>query len=128
MTVSSHRKQLFETGVRCRGGFGQADPTVKFATGDFEAKRITGAMLKSGSPYNTYRYPGLPPGIIRYPGAATIDAVLNAPEHSYIYMCARPDGSGYHDFTSDYQTHLDNALYLFSDAKIRKFAITTRTC
>ena len=92
-----------------RGMLLQADPTVKFATGDFEAKRITGAMLKSGSPYNTYRYPGLPPGIIRYPEAATIDAVLNAPEHGYIYMCARPDGSGYHDFTSDYQTHLDNA-------------------
>jgi len=87
----------------------QADPTVKFATGDFAARRITADMLKTDSPYNTYRVAGLPPGIIRLPEAATIDAVLNAPEHGYIYMCARPDGSGYHDFTSDYSTHLRNA-------------------
>lgn len=92
-----------------RGMLLQADPTVKFATGDFEARRITGDMLKSASPYNTYRYAGLPPGIIRYPEALTIDAVLDAPAHDYIYMCARPDGSGYHDFTSDYNRHLANA-------------------
>ena len=87
----------------------QADPTVKFATGDFAARRITADMLKVDSPYNTYRVTGLPPGIIRFPTGQTIDAVLNAPEHSYIYMCARPDGSGYHDFTSDYAQHLRNA-------------------
>ncbi|MDE6528533.1 MAG: endolytic transglycosylase MltG [Muribaculaceae bacterium] len=92
-----------------RGMMLQADPTVKFATGDFEARRITGNMLQTDSPYNTYRYAGLPPGIIRYPEASTIDAVLNAPAHDWIYMCARTDGSGYHDFTSSYSTHLDNA-------------------
>ncbi len=87
----------------------QADPTVKFAYGDPTARRITGEMLAVNSPYNTYKNPGLPPGVIRLPEAATIDAVLNAPSHNYIYMCARPDGSGYHDFTVDYKTHLQNA-------------------
>ena len=66
-------------------------------------------MLKIESPYNTYKTAGLPPGVIRLPEASTIDAVLNAPPHNYIYMCARPDGSGRHDFTADYSTHLRNA-------------------
>lgn len=92
-----------------RGMLLQADPTVKFATGDFAARRITSEMLSVDSPYNTYRRTGLPPGIIRYPEARTLDAVLDAPAHNYIYMCARPDGSGYHDFTADYATHLKNA-------------------
>ena len=87
----------------------QADPTVKFATGDFAARRITAGMLTVDSPYNTYRVKGLPPGIIRYPEARTLDAVLDAPAHNYIYMCARPDGSGYHDFTADYAAHVKNA-------------------
>jgi len=87
----------------------QADPTVKFATGNFAARRITADMLSTDSPYNTYKVNGLPPGIIRMPEARTIDDVLNAPTHNYIYMCARPDGSGYHDFTADYTTHLANA-------------------
>ena len=86
----------------------QADPTVKFANGDFAAKRITGDMLTINSPYNTYRYKGLPPGIIRFPDVRTIDAVLDAREHDYLYMCARADLSGYHDFTSDYKVHLAN--------------------
>lgn len=87
----------------------QADPTVKFAAGDFAARRVAGAMLQTDSPYNTYRYAGLPPGIIRLPEARTIDQVINAPDHGYIYMCARADGSGYHDFTASYADHLANA-------------------
>lgn len=87
----------------------QADPTVKFAKGDFSIRRITSDMLATQSPYNTYVVNGLPPGIIRMPEARTIDQVLDAPHHNFIYMCARADGSGYHDFTSDYQTHLKNA-------------------
>ena len=87
----------------------QADPTVKFASGDFAAKRITGPMLAIDSPYNTYKYPGLPPGVIRLPELRSVDAVLNAPAHDYIYMCARADLSGYHDFTADYSRHLANA-------------------
>lgn len=87
----------------------QADPTVKFAVGDFSLKRVGGTMLSTDSPYNTYRYVGLPPGPIRIPDRRTLDAVLNAPEHDYIYMCARPDFSGYHDFTADYTAHQRNA-------------------
>ena len=87
----------------------QADPTVKFALGDFSIKRITVPMTQINSPYNTYRVDGLPPGPIRLPEKSTIDAVLDAPQHDYIYMCARADFSGYHDFTRDYAAHLDNA-------------------
>ena len=87
----------------------QADPTVKFALGDFSIKRITVPMTQINSPYNTYRVNGLPPGPIRLPEKSTIDAVLDAPQHDYIYMCAKSDFSGYHDFTRDYAAHLDNA-------------------
>ncbi|MBR5169128.1 MAG: endolytic transglycosylase MltG [Muribaculaceae bacterium] len=87
----------------------QADPTVKFAIGDFSIKRITVAMTQVNSPYNTYRVQGLPPGPIRLPEKATIDAVLDAPQHDFIYMCAKSDFSGYHDFARDYATHLENA-------------------
>ena len=87
----------------------QADPTVKFAIGDFSIKRITVPMTQINSPYNTYRVNGLPPGPIRLPEKSTIDAVLDAPQHDYLYMCARADFSGYHDFTRDYTSHLDNA-------------------
>lgn len=95
---------------RYKGGMRlQADPTVKYAIGDFSIKRLTNAMLQLSSPYNTYRVNGLPPGPIRLPEKSTIDAVLNSEPHDYMYMCAKSDFSGYHDFTADYQTHLVNA-------------------
>ncbi|MCM1033092.1 MAG: endolytic transglycosylase MltG [Odoribacter sp.] len=87
----------------------QADPTVKFAVGDFSLRRITGAHLRTDSPYNTYRNTGLPPGPIRIPRKSTIDAVLDAPDHNYIYMCAKEDFSGRHNFAVDYTTHKKNA-------------------
>ena len=87
----------------------QADPTVKYAIGDFSIKRIGGAMLNSRSPYNTYRVKGLPPGPIRITSPATIDAFLDSSPTDDIYMCARSDLSGYHDFTSDYSEHQANA-------------------
>lgn len=87
----------------------QADPTVKFAVGDFALRRITGAHLNVNSPYNTYRNIGLPPGPIRIPEAATIDAVLDSKPHNYIYMCAKEDFSGRHNFASDYASHQNNA-------------------
>lgn len=83
----------------------QADPTVKFAVGDHSIRRITGRHLKTPSPYNTYRVQGLPPGPIRVASAKSIDAVLDAPDHNYLYMCARSDFSGYHDFSEDYPSH-----------------------
>lgn len=87
----------------------QADPTVKFAVGDFSLRRIGGDMLRTDSPYNTYLYKGLPPGPIRVAEAATIDGVLNAPQHDYLYMCASLDRPGYHDFARDFDTHRANA-------------------
>ncbi len=87
----------------------QADPTVIFAIGDFSIRRLTGAHLKYQSPYNTYLVSGLPPGPIDVPERRTLLDVLEAPEHPYIYMCAKEDFSGYHNFASDYATHRANA-------------------
>ncbi len=92
-----------------RGMLLQADPTVRFAIGDFSIKRITYAMTRINSPYNTYIHPGLPPGPICTPSPSTIDAVLNAEEHDYLYFVARPDGSGYHYFSRTYEEHLNYA-------------------
>lgn len=87
----------------------QADPTVKFALGDFSIKRVNKTHLAFGSPYNTYRTEGLPPGPIRISDPKTIDSFLGSAPTSDIYMCARADFSGYHDFTADYAEHQANA-------------------
>lgn len=87
----------------------QADPTVKFAIGDFSLKRIYNNMLFINSPYNTYKNTGLPPGPIRIPTIAGIDAVLNMVHHDYFYMCAKEDFSGKHNFAKTYSEHLSNA-------------------
>ena len=87
----------------------QADPTVKFATKDFAARRIYHNMLTTDSPYNTYKYEGLPPGPIRNPTVAGIDAVLNLVHHNYLYMCAKEDFSGTHRFAATYPEHMANA-------------------
>lgn len=84
----------------------QSDPTVKFAIGDFSLKRILHKHLAANSPYNTYAVQGLPPGPIRMPEKSTVNAVLNAPPHDYIYMCAKADFSGSHEFTASYAEHL----------------------
>ena len=87
----------------------QSDPTVKFAIGDFARKRILNADLQVDSPYNTYKYKGLPPGPIRIPEASTMDSVLHYRHHNYIYMCAKEDFSGYHNFTVSAAEHAQNA-------------------
>lgn len=87
----------------------QADPTIKFALKDFSLRRIYHNMLTIKSPYNTYTNPGLPPGPIRVASIAGIDAVLNMVHHNYLYMCAKPDFSGTHDFAVTYQEHMANA-------------------
>lgn len=87
----------------------QADPTVKYALKDFGLKRILNSHLEVNSPYNTYRNEGLPPGPIRMVEKATIDTILNARMHTYLYMCAKPDFSGRHNFATTYGQHLRNA-------------------
>lgn len=92
-----------------RGMLLQADPTVKFAMNDFSLRRILNAHLTTDSPYNTYMYAGLPPGPIRIPSLAGIESVLNPAKHNYIYMCAKEDFSGTHNFASTLSQHNANA-------------------
>lgn len=83
----------------------QADPTLIYAIGDFSIKRVLDVHKEVNSPYNTYKYAGLPPGPINFPEPHYIDAVLNAEEHEYFYMCAKPDFSGYHNFSRTLRQH-----------------------
>jgi UPF0755 protein len=92
-----------------RGILLQADPTVIFANNDFTVKRVTGKLLGVDSKYNTYRYAGLPPGPINMPSINAIDAVLNKEDNNYLYMCAKEDFSGYHNFAETVQEHNANA-------------------
>ena len=87
----------------------EADPTVIFANGDFTVKRVLYKLLQKDSPYNTYKYSGLPPGPICMPSVAAIDAVLNFEKHNYIYFCAKEDFSGLHNFASNVTEHQMNA-------------------
>lgn len=87
----------------------QADPTVVFAAGDFNIKRILNKHLEIDSPYNTYKYKGLPPGPICIPSTKSIDAVLNYEHHNYMYFCAKEDFSGYHNFAVTNAQHEANA-------------------
>ena len=87
----------------------QADPTVKFAVGDFGLRRILNVHLAVESPYNTYKYAGLPPGPIYMPSVTTLDKTLNAENHDYLYFCAKPDNSGLHAFAKTLQGHNANA-------------------
>ncbi|MDR2936173.1 MAG: endolytic transglycosylase MltG [Rikenellaceae bacterium] len=88
----------------------QADPTVKYATGDFTLRRILFRHLEIDSPYNTYKNKGLPPGPICMPSIRAVDAVLNAEKHDYIFFCAKEDFSGYHNFAATLAQHNANAL------------------
>lgn len=87
----------------------ESDPTLIFALGDFTIKRVLNKDKKVDSPYNTYKNKGLPPGPICIPSINAIDAVLNASEHNYIFMCAKEDFTGYHNFAKTYAKHLINA-------------------
>ncbi|MFC3417383.1 endolytic transglycosylase MltG [Algoriphagus hitonicola] len=87
----------------------QADPTLVFAMGDFSIKRVLNVHKETDSPYNTYRYTGLPPGPINLPDISALDAVLNAEDHKYLYFCAKEDFSGYHAFATNLAQHNANA-------------------
>ncbi|MBX0332826.1 endolytic transglycosylase MltG [Pontibacter sp. HSC-14F20] len=87
----------------------EADPTVVYAVRDFSIRRVLNVHLQHDSPYNTYRYAGLPPGPINVPDISSIDAVLNPEQHKYIYFCAKEDFSGYHSFAVTHAEHIANA-------------------
>ena len=92
-----------------RGMLLQADPTVKFSMGNFELRRILYRHLEVDSPYNTYKYAGLPPGPIRIPSYQGLESVLNYTKHNYLYMCAKEDFSGTHNFAVTSAQHAANA-------------------
>jgi len=87
----------------------QADPTLVYALGDYNIRRVLDVHKNIDSPYNTYKYAGLPPGPICIPSIAAIDAVLNAEKHNYFYFCAKDDLSGYHVFAKTITEHNRNA-------------------
>ncbi len=89
-----------------RGMLLQADPTLKYAAGDFTLRRILNKHKEIDSPYNTYKYAGLPPGPISLPHIRIIDATLNYAQHNFLYMVAKEDFSGYHHFTTNLNEHM----------------------
>ncbi len=97
----------------------QADPTVVFATRDFDTPRVLNRHINFDSPYNTYMYKGLPPGPISMASISSIDAVLNAEKHDYIFFCAKGDGSGYHNFAKTLAGHSRNRKIYVSNLRKR---------
>lgn len=87
----------------------QACPTARYAAGDFSLNRILKKHTKIDSPYNTYKYAGLPPGPIRIPSTKSIDAVLDFVPHKYLYFCAKADFSGAHNYATTFSEHSRNA-------------------
>lgn len=87
----------------------QADPTVVYATRIFDLKRVLNRHLAIDSPYNTYRYAGLPPGPIYMASIAGLEAVLNAEDHRYLYFCAAPGYGSEHLFATNLAQHNANA-------------------
>lgn len=97
----------------------QADPTVAFCF-NYEPDRILKKHLKVDSPYNTYKYAGLPPAPINVPPKACLEAVLSPESHKYLYFCASPDFDGTHRFAVTYSEHQKNARAFQRELTIRR--------
>lgn len=102
-----------------KGWLLQADPTVKFALNDFAIRRITFEHIKADSPYNTYKYQGLPPGPINLPSITSIEAVLNYERHNYMFFVADLANPGYHKFSEDFRQHVNSARKYRNDLNKR---------
>ena len=87
----------------------QADPTIRFALGDFTIRRILTAQLTVDSTYHTYKKSGLPPGPINFPEISSLESVLNFRIHDFLFFCAKEDFSGYHNFAKTLAEHNRNA-------------------
>jgi len=98
----------------------QADPTVKFALKDFAIRRITFEHIKFDSPYNTYKYAGLPPGPINLPSITSIESVLKPEKHNYMFFVADPSRPGYHKFSENFQQHVNSAKKYRNELNKRK--------
>ncbi|MDR0795735.1 MAG: endolytic transglycosylase MltG [Tannerella sp.] len=97
----------------------QADPTVKYALGNFALQRILNEHLLVDSPYNTYLFSGLPPGPIKIPSPKGLESVLNYQKHNYLYMCAKEDFSGRHNFAVTLSEHNRNAARFHAELNRR---------
>ena len=102
----------------------QCDPTVIYALdldGLYDGN-LTRENLQYDSPYNTYRYPGLPPGPIAAPGLAVLEAALRPADVSYLYLVSRNDGS--HEFANTLREHNRNVqkfqVQYFRDQRARQ--------
>ncbi len=84
----------------------QADPTLQYARGG-PWGRLDSKVLKMNSPYNTYKYLGLPPNAINNPGIPAINAVLNSERHEFLFFVA--DGTGGHTFSKTFSEHKKKA-------------------
>jgi UPF0755 protein len=98
----------------------QSDPTIIYGIGDFSIRRVLNRHKEVDTPYNTYIHRGLPPGPINLPSIKSLDAVLNYEKHDYIYMCAKEDFSGFHNFAKTYSQHLVYARKFQNELNKRK--------
>jgi UPF0755 protein len=114
-TIASVYLNRLNTGIKRL----QADPTLKFAVKDFSLKRIAGEILNVESPYNTYKYPGLPPGPICTPSKKTIDAVLNPAKTNYMFFVANSNLNG-HLFSVTFEEHIKKAAQYREEDKLRR--------
>lgn len=97
----------------------QSDPTAVFATRAFGITRVLNEHIEVDHPYNTYVYAGLPPGPITMPSMSSLEAVLNPETHDYVYMCAKGDNSGLHNFAKTLSGHGRNRAVYVANLKSR---------